>query len=355
MRELLSLRTVRRKIMLMTKAAGILLILSYILLLRMPVREELSLPLWTAFIIVLTLAVDFLLAHYITKPVAKLCKQAQKIANLDFSSVCEVTAKDEFGSLAESLKQMSEKLQRALCKLETANMQLEKEVKQERQLLNERRDIVEQLSHEMKTPLGVIRAYAEGLQDAADEETKQNYAEVIIAETERMSRLVSSLLELSALENGAVCLAPERFDFVELFETEAGRLLIDVPDAHFTLEYELPEQKVYVFADRARIEQVLDNLLVNAKKNVTENGVLRLSLVLQNGILHVRIYNQGNPIPPELLPKIWDKFCRGTNAAYRGTGLGLAIAAQVLSMHGFDYGAENCTEGVLFFFSMPVC
>ncbi|MCI8266268.1 MAG: cell wall metabolism sensor histidine kinase WalK [Lachnospiraceae bacterium] len=355
MRELLSLRTVRRKIMLMTKAAGILLILSYILLLRLPVREELSLPLWTAFIIVLTLAVDFLLAHYITKPVTKLCKQAQKIANLDFSSACEVTAKDEFGSLAESLKQMSEKLQRALCKLETANMQLEKEVKQERQLLNERRDIVEQLSHEMKTPLGVIRAYAEGLQDAADEETKQNYAEVIIAETECMSRLVSSLLELSALENGAVCLAPERFDFVELFETEAGRLLIDVPDAHFTLEYELPEQKVYVYADRVRIEQVLDNLLVNAKKNVTENGVLRLSLVLQNGILNVRIYNQGNPIPPELLPKIWDKFCRGTNAAYRGTGLGLAIAAQVLSMHGFDYGAENCTEGVLFFFSMPVC
>lgn len=106
MRELLSLRTVRRKIMLMTKAAGILLILSYILLLRLPVREELSLPLWTAFIIVLTLAVDFLLAHYITKPVTKLCKQAQKIANLDFSSACEVTAKDEFGSLAESLKQM---------------------------------------------------------------------------------------------------------------------------------------------------------------------------------------------------------------------------------------------------------
>ena len=248
---------------------------------------------------------------------------------------------------------MADNLQQAIAKLEAANMQLERDVEQERQLLAERKELVDQISHEMKTPLGVIRAYAEGLQDETDETKKQKYSEIIITETERMSRLITTLLDLSALQTGASRLIPERFDFVEFLETVAGRLLIDMPDANFELHYELPEHKVYVYADKARMEQVLDNLIVNAKKNVQPGGALKLSLLEQPGVLHFSIYNQGSQIPQENFSKIWTKFYRDSNSKYSGSGLGLAIVAQILSMQESDFGVKNCSDGVEFYFSIP--
>ena len=122
--------------------------------------------------------------------------------------------------------------------------------------------------HYIKTPLGVIRACAEGLQDEADEEKKQRYSEIILSETERVGGLITTLLDLSALESGAARLMPEKFGFVEFVETVAGRLLADIPAFCFTLQYELPESEVYVLTDRQRMEQVLNNLIINAKKNV---------------------------------------------------------------------------------------
>ena len=346
-------RTVRKKILMVSKLAGILLILSYILSTKLEIDPDISLALWFAFVIALVLVVDFLMGHFISKPISKLNQTARKMAKLDFSAPCAITTNDEFGELTVSLNTMADNLQQALARLEAANTRLEKDVEQERRLLAERKELVDQLSHEMKTPLGVIRAYAEGLQDETDEAKKQKYSEIIITETERMSGLITTLLDLSALETGATQLVPERFDFVEFLETVAGRLLIDVPDANFTLQYELPEHKVYVDTDKARMEQVLDNLIVNAKKNVQPGGVLKLSLREQQRALHFSIYNQGPQIPQENLPKLWTKFYRDSNSKYSGSGLGLAIVAQVLSMQELDFGVKNCSDGVEFYFSIP--
>ena len=168
-----------------------------------------------------------------------------------------------------------------------------------------------------------------------------------------MIGLITTLLDLSALQTGASRLIPERFDFVEFLETVAGRLLIDVPNANFELRYELPEHKAYVYTDKTRMEQVLDNLIVNARKNVRPGGALKLSLLEQAGILHFSIYNQGPGIPQENLSKIWRKFYRDSNSKYSGSGLGLAIVAQILSMQELDFGVTNCSDGVEFYFSIP--
>ena len=299
------------------------------------------------------LAVDFLLGYFITNPISTLCKSARKIADLDFTSKCEIISDDEFGDLAKNLNKMSENLQNTLNELKNANIQLEKDVQQEKQLLNERKELVDRLSHEMKTPLGIIRAYAEGLQDETDEMKKQKYSEVIISETERMSEMINNLLDLSALETGAKQLSLERFDFVEFLETAAGRLLIDVPENDFELQYELPNDKIHVRADKQRMEQVLNNLIVNAVKNVTPKGILKLSMILQNDMLRFAVFNHGKLIPQEKLCRIWDKFYRDKNAEYSGSGLGLAIVAQILSMHGLEFGANNLSDGVEFFFIIP--
>lgn len=346
-------RTVRKKILMVSKLAGILLILSYILSTKLEIEPDISLAIWFAFVIAIVLVVDFLMGHFISNPISKLNQTARKMAKLDFSAPCTITTNDEFGELAVSLNTMADNLQQTLAKLEAANIQLEKDVEQERRLLTERKELTDQLSHEMKTPLGIIRAYAEGLQDEPDEDKKQKYAKIILMETERMSGLITTLLDLSALETGASRLILERFDFVEFLETVAGRLLIDVPNANFELHYELPEHKAYIYTDKTRMEQVLDNLIVNAKNHVQPGGALKLSLLEQSGILHFSIYNQGTKIPQENLPKIWTKFYRDSNSKYSGSGLGLAIVAQILSMQELDFGVKNCSDGVEFYFSIP--
>ena len=354
MKEQFSFRTVRKKIVMISKIAGIILMISYLISTQLPLEADISFLLWIILVILLVIMIDFLLGRFISDPISEICEMAHRAARLDFSLPCQITSKDEFGELAANLNKMSENLQDTLEKLEKANLQLEKDVQQERKLLRERKELTDHLSHEMKTPIGVIRAYAEGIQDETDEEKRQKYSEIIISETERMGTLITTLLDLSALENGAVSLMPERFDFVEFVETIAGRLLIDMPETDFELQYKLPENKVFVYTDKQRMEQVLNNFIVNAKKNVSPKGILCLSLVEQNNMLHFSIYNEGVSIPPENLSKVWKKFYRDKTAKYSGSGLGLAIVAQILSMQNLEYGAENISGGVRFFFSIPI-
>ena len=340
MRGAFSLRTVRKKVLLLSKLAGAALIASYLLSAGLPVSEDASFLIWLGFVSLLVVGIDLLMGRFITRPLARLNASAKRMAGLDFSAPCDLASTDEFGELSASLNTMAENLQQALARLEGA--------------LDERRELVDSLSHEMKTPLGIIRAYAEGLQDETDEAKKQKYARIIVSETERMNGLIVTLLDLSALESGAARLNVTRFDFVELAETVAGRLLLDAPGTDFALDYALPEGAVYVRADRRRMEQALGNLLVNARKNVRPGGTLRLEVAAQGGALHVSVFNQGRQIPQEELPRIWTKFYRDSGASYSGSGLGLSITAQILSMHSMPYGAENREDGVRFYFSLPI-
>ncbi len=354
MKELFSLRTVRKKILMLSKLAGIALLFFYILSTGLPVSKDASLLIWLGSVLLLVFGIDFFMGRFITRPIGKLNASAKRMAELDFSAPCDLVSSDEFGELSVSLNTMAENLQQALARLEDANAQLERDVEKERHLLAERKELVDSLSHEMKTPLGIIRAYAEGLQDETDEAQQRKYAQVIVSEVERMNGLIVTLLDLSALESGAASLNISRFDFVELAETVAGRLLIDALDTDFELQYELPDQKVFVRTDQRRMEQVLDDLLINAKKNVYPGGVLRLELTVDDGTLHFSIFDQGRPIPESDLPKIWTKFYRGSGGSYSGSGLGLSIVAQILSMQDLPYGAENQADGVRFWFSIPI-
>ena len=375
MKDAFSLRTVRKKILMLTKLAGAALIVAYVLSTALPVGKDASFLIWLGFSLLLVLGMDYFMARFITKPISRLNASAKQMASLDFSAPCDLASSDEFGELSASLNSMAENLQQALARLEDTNAQLgdtnvrledtnaqledanarlEQDVEKERLLLAERKELVDSLSHEMKTPLGIIRAYAEGLLDEQEETKKQKYAQVIVSEVERMNGLIVTLLDLSALESGAAPLDATRFDFVELVEIVAGRLLVDAPDTDFELQYDLPEQKVFVRTDRRRMEQVLDNLIVNARKNVSPGGVLRLELAAEGEMLHFSVFNQGRPIPENDLPRIWTKFYRDSGAKYSGSGLGLSIVAQILSMQNLPYGAENQDDGVRFCFSVPV-
>ncbi|HFL2528158.1 sensor histidine kinase [Clostridioides difficile] len=349
------LYSVRKKVFLLSKLSGALIILFYLVVEEFSINSKFEFWIWFIILVIFIMSIDFLLGKFISEPITSINKSAKSMSQLDFSNPCTVNTNDEFGELSRSLNTMSTNLQQALSDLESANIQLEKDVNKERMLLEQRKELVDTISHEMKTPLGIIRAYTEGLMDEVDEEKKKNYMNVIIEETDRMNNMIVSLLDLSALEAGVSKLNPERFDFIEFVETVAGRLLIDIPDANFYFTYDLPEYEVFVVADKMRMEQVVENLVINAKKHVVYNGNLDLSITCENGLLLFEIYNDGRIIEQDEISKIWSKFYRSVQSQRTGgSGLGLAIVSQILTMQGLEYGVNNCDRGVEFYFMIPI-
>ncbi|MFB5883463.1 sensor histidine kinase [Clostridioides difficile] len=349
------LYSVRKKVFLLSKLSGALIILFYLVVEEFSINSKFEFWIWFIILVIFIMSIDFLLGKFISEPITSINKSAKSMSQLDFSNPCTVNTNDEFGELSRSLNTMSTNLQQALSDLESANIQLEKDVNKERMLLEQRKELVDTISHEMKTPLGIIRAYTEGLMDEVDEEKKKNYMNVIIEETDRMNNMIVSLLDLSALEAGVSKLNPERFDFIEFVETVAGRLLIDIPDANFYFTYDLPEYEVFVVADKMRMEQVVENLVINAKKHVVYNDNLDLSITCENGLLLFEIYNDGRFIEQDEISKIWSKFYRSVQSQRTGgSGLGLAIVSQILTMQGLEYGVNNRDRGVEFYFMIPI-
>lgn len=349
------LYSVRKKVFLLSKLSGALIILFYLVVEGFSINSKFEFWIWFIILVIFIMSIDFLLGKFISEPITSINKSAKSMSQLDFSNPCTVNTNDEFGELSRSLNTMSTNLQQALSDLESANIQLEKDVNKERMLLEQRKELVDTISHEMKTPLGIIRAYTEGLMYEVGEEKKKNYMNVIIEETDRMNNMIVSLLDLSALEAGVSKLNPERFDFIEFVETVAGRLLIDIPDANFYFTYDLPEYEVFVVADKMRMEQVVENLIINAKKHVVYNGNLDLSITCENGLLLFEIYNDGRIIEQDEISKIWSKFYRSVQSQRTGgSGLGLAIVSQILTMQGLEYGVKNRDRGVEFYFMIPI-
>ncbi|MCC0685894.1 sensor histidine kinase [Clostridioides sp. ZZV14-6345] len=349
------LHSVRKKVFFLSKLSGALIIFFYLLVEEFSTDNKFEFWLWFIILVIFIMSIDFLLGKFISEPITSINKSAKSMSQLDFSNPCTVNTNDEFGELSRSLNTMSTNLQQALSDLESANIQLEQDVNKERMLLEQRKELIDTISHEMKTPLGIIRAYTEGLMDEVDEEKKKNYMDVIIEETDRMNNMIVSLLDLSALEAGVSKLNPECFDFIEFVETVAGRLLIDIPDVNFYFTYDLPEHEVFVIADKMRMEQVVKNLIINAKKHVICNGNLDLSITCENGLLLFKIYNEGRIIEPDEISKIWSKFYRSAQSQRTGgSGLGLAIVSQILTMQGLEYGVRNRDKGVEFYFMIPI-
>lgn len=357
MNEWFSLNTVRKKVLLLSKLAGGIIVLFYVFTSELSTNRSIAFVIWLGLLVAVIIGVDVMLGRFISKPLAEINRTAEQMAKLDFSAHCNIHTEDEFGELSQNLNTMFSNLEDALEKLEAANKQLEKDVAQEQLLLTQRKELVDSLSHEMKTPLGLIRAYVEGLQEETNEQKKQHYMDVILSATDRMNTMIVSLLDLSALEAGAAKLSEERFDFIELVETVAGRLLIDTPNANYHFTYELPDEKTFIHADKYRMEQVLNNLIQNAKNHVCDSGEIHLSVIQRENKLRFSIFNQGEQIPSQDIPKIWGKFYRGKpsqNNTLGSSGLGLSIVAQILSMFETDYGVQNKTNGVEFYFDFSI-
>lgn len=318
------------------------------------VINELYIYIYIGAIIIL-FVLSFVYSNMITKPLKNLNSSAMKIAKFDFSEKIKVNSDDEMGNLGKTLNFLSDNLDSALKELKTSNEQLKEDIEKERKLEKLRKEFVAGISHELKTPISVIKGYAEGLKDnVAQGEDRDYYTDVIIDESDRMTKLVSDMLDLAQLESGSFRLKMETFfidDFMDailkkyssLFEEKEIKLVKNI------------DKNIEVKGDRFRIEQVIVNYITNAIKNTKEQGEIKVILEDKETYALIKVENEGGNIEKAEMENIWDKFYKvdkSRNRTEGGTGLGLAICKNILLLHESKFGVENIENGVRFYFTL---
>lgn len=229
-----------------------------------PVNEAmLVLKDYYVYALIIVFLVIILLSFYyskiIVKPLIKINRVTKKMANFDFSEKLPVTADDEIGGLSGSINTLSVNLKDRIDRLNVANTKLQQDIERERQLEKTRKEFISGVSHELKTPLSVIRSFAEGIKDGVSKDTTY-YTDVILEETENMNRLIVEMLELAKLESGTYKLDMTTFSIGELIQQVYTKLLFSMEEKHLQVNIDV-NSSIFVKANRSRIEQVVVNLL----------------------------------------------------------------------------------------------
>ncbi len=288
-------------------------------------------------------------ARKFSQPIANMNEITKDMAELNFERRLTVNGSDEIAQLAGSINNLSASLSTALSDLQSTNAKLKDEIELERQLDVMRRGFVANVSHELKTPISIISGYAEGLKLDINPKSRESYCNTIIEESQRMNRLVLSLLELSRYESGQIPLNKETFDISQLASDMLTRVF---KGKNINTENNIPKNTL-CFADVMQIEQVLKSLLENAAAHTAEGGKVHTESSVKDGLLRISVFNTGKNISDELMPQIWQSFFRGDTSHKRDSsrfGLGLSIVAAVMKMHGTNCGVYNTPEGVCFWF-----
>lgn len=308
--------------------------------------------------IILILIFSKLFSNTISKPLIVLNRAALRMAELDFSVKCDNDRTDEIGNLSRTLNFLSSNLDSALTELQNANEKLTKDIEKEKSLDKMRKEFVADVSHELKTPISIIGGYAEALKDnILQGEERDSLLDVILDESEKMSLLVSDMLNLSQLESGYYKLTLEDFSLTSLVKLILLRHSMNINKNELHIKTEFYEENIVVLGDRLRIDQVITNLLNNAVKHTPIKGTIIISIAQAEESHQVifSIENNGDPIEYVELENIWNKFYKIDKSRHRsngGTGLGLSIVSNILELHHSRYGVENTENGVNFYFQL---
>lgn len=292
----------------------------------------------------------------ISKPLVKLNNQAKELSSLNFDVKCDDSRDDEIGSLAATLNFLSGNLSEALIELRQKNQNLQEDIEKERALEKMRKEFIAAISHDLKTPISIIRGYAEGLKDnIADESSKNFYLEVILDETQNIENLIKDMLDLSYLESGYYKLNYTNFQLNTLINNSINKFNDIFKEKELKTLVKLCSDS-NIYGDRFRIEQVINNLLSNAYKYTPTGNVINIETLDKNDKIEFSIENHGVSIPIEEINSIWERFYKLNKSRSRseesGTGLGLAIVKNILQLHNSNFGVYNTEKGVKFYFDL---
>ena len=309
-------------------------------MLRLGVRSMSITLIAAAFFSLISLA-------FITRNIRRIVFVIRRFKEGDLSARVKLKGKSEISEFADSFNEMADTIVRNIDEMKTMD--------------NLRRELVANVSHDLRTPLATIQGYIETILIKADtlsEKEKKNYLETIFSSTDRLKNLVEELFELSKLEARENKPNPEPFSIAELVQdVQQKNLIIAEPkkiDLKLDFSYDLP----LVNADIGMMEKVLQNLLDNALKFTPEGGIITISLTPEKQDILVSIKDNGRGISPDALPHIFERYQKAERTTVTdnvGLGLGLAIVKKILEVHGIEINVESSKEsGTIFSFKVPV-
>lgn len=290
------------------------------------------------------------------RPTVKLTKLSEKMSDLDFDARYQSRAGNEIDVLGDNFNKMSRKLESTISELKSANNKLQKDIEDKIKIDEMRKEFLDNVSHELKTPIALIQGYAEGLNEniSDDPESREFYCEVIMDEASKMNKLVKNLLTLNQLESGKDAPVMERFDIVSLIRGVLGSMHIMIEQKEATVIFEETEP-VYVWADEFKIEEVVTNYTSNALNHLDGERKVEIKVLQEEDCVKVTVFNTGTPIPEEDIPNLWNKFYKVDKARtreYGGSGIGLSIVKAIIESMNQKYGVCNYDNGVEFWFTL---
>ena len=292
-------------------------------------------------VVLATLVITALFTRRQSKPLQQMCQAATAFGHGDLNARVQLNGEytRDVEELAIAFNNMASSLQKSEY---------------------QRQEFVANVSHELKTPMTTISGYIDGILDGTiPQEKRSHYLRIVSDETKRLSRLVRSMLDISRLQDqGGI---PEekksRFDLEEC----AGQVLITfeqkILDKQLNVNVDMPEHPVYTRASKDSVTQVIYNLIDNAVKFSPQGGELGLRMVEGGGKVYVSVSNQGDTIPPEELPLVFDRFHKTDKSRSQdrdGWGLGLYIVKTLVCSHGENISVTSRDGRTEFTFTMPL-
>ncbi|MDL2206715.1 HAMP domain-containing protein [Eubacteriales bacterium OttesenSCG-928-N13] len=305
------------------------------------------LPYLIILILLISLAGSYFYAWYITRPIVSISRIARRMASMDFDASWTGKRQDEIGNLGESLNLLSGNLSSALSDLEQANAQLKSDIEREREIENQRMAFFSAASHELKTPITILKGQLRGmLARVGVYEDRETYLARALTVTGRMESLVKEILTINRIGSGGFMLKSNAMDLSRLMtdQLELDQELIEQRQLHVEAEI---EPNVIVSGDEALISKVLDNVLTNAILYSPAGAKVRVH-VADGGF---SVTNSGATIPEESIDQLFTPFYRVEQSRNRksgGSGLGLYLVRTILALHGARFSIQNMPEGVRF-------
>lgn len=299
-------------------------------------------------IITLVVAIIFglIAIWYLTKNLRLIQKGVERFEKEDFSNKIELESKGEFGQLADTLNTMA--------------TTIDGNIKQLKSMENLRKELVANVSHDLRTPLAIIHGYAETLvmkEASITKEERVKFLNNILKSTVNLENLVSELFELSKLESNKVQLKKEKVNLCELLNDVIGRYQILAKKKEIKLSLNIGVSAL-VEIDISLMERAIQNLIENALKFTPEKGEIKLLLTQEDNFLKVEIQDNGVGIDKEYLPFVFDRYKKVNSDKENnpGAGLGLAIVKKILELHDVSIKVESKKgDGTVFSFLMPSC